>query len=450
MLRKHLLWLTCMALLVCVSSSLADPLVHLTLDVNDIVAVDPNDPNSVMVAVDVTGNGYDAELAGQTEVAGVLGEALSFDGSGYVHVVDSNTLPINNVDSTLMFWFKSGVDANTPIPMLSHAQADGAHLAQGRVIGLNAIHPTKGWAKPGQILIDHAMVSDIESDPNVNLSDGEWHHAAYTQVFSSDPNGDYEDIVLYVDGAVDAEKQWAMTGQSWQLGGTPETYVVRLGGFTQQILWGDNMFTGCLDDVKVFGKTLTAPQVSAAGGFAVDVWSDDFEGAVAGPNTLPTNTTIDGTDIQLANVLTGVVIDLDDPCNADLAAAFPSGCGNVLQVNYGGNAWGALRAPANLTFDAVDVNDSYTCSYDLYIPADVTNPIGRFNPRTPGGGTYESEAVSAAGVYHVVYTGTVADLTAGVDEVSTARPFIVMAPEEAGVSLEAFCYIDNISFIMGG
>ena len=96
MLRKHLLWLTCMALLVCVSSSLADPLVHLTLDANDIVAVDPNDPNSVMVAVDVTGNGYDAELAGQS-ISMQLDMTASNDALGLELPADSDVFDLTGL-----------------------------------------------------------------------------------------------------------------------------------------------------------------------------------------------------------------------------------------------------------------------------------------------------------------------------------------------------------------
>ena len=51
-----------------IQAIVAAPKAHLTLDADTIVMVDPNDPNSEVLAVDITGNGYDGILDGQMEV----------------------------------------------------------------------------------------------------------------------------------------------------------------------------------------------------------------------------------------------------------------------------------------------------------------------------------------------------------------------------------------------
>ena len=232
-----------------IQAVVAAPKAHLTLDADTIVMVDPNDPNSEVLAVDVTGNGYDGILDGQTEVDGLLGGALAFDGTGFVTLVDSNTLPMNDADSTVMLWLNTTSEASMAI--VSHMPADGVHRALDRAVAMNANN-----SGAGLLAVDHGWVGACFGVTAVN--DGEWHHAAYTQAYSMDDAGaDVEAITLYVDGVEDGATTWTSTRTD-----PYEDNLVNIGGGTNSS-WFPNAYEGMVDDIRIYDKTLTADEIAA-------------------------------------------------------------------------------------------------------------------------------------------------------------------------------------------
>ena len=190
---------------------------------------------------------------------------------------------------------------------------------------------------------------------------------------------------------------------------------------------------------------------------AATVWSVDFESSSPGA-TSGNNQTLEGSDVQTANGLSGVVVDLDALGNEALKSNFSLGSGNVYLLSDDGNQYAAIRSASNpiTGFGSVEPNDTFSFSFDLYIPQNLALAVGDIQPRlelagTAGNGpSLESQTVQAAGQYHVVYTGLVSSIInpQSPDSADSARPFIGFNQNEitGGTTYSNIVYIDNIDF----
>ena len=197
---------------------------------------------------DVTGNGHDGLLGSlNRRVSGItggrLGVAMHFDGIGFVTLIDSNSLPINNANNTFMLWLKTTSDAS--MQLLTHMPVDGVHRPQDRALAMNA----KG-ENPGVLMVDHGWVGACHGQTAVN--DGEWHHAAVTVQHRLDANGfDVEDVKLFVDGFEDGNAVW-VEDKPGNAGPYADNFVHVGGGSDSD--WFPNAFMGALDDVRIFDQ----------------------------------------------------------------------------------------------------------------------------------------------------------------------------------------------------
>ena len=181
----------------------------------------------------------------------------------------------------------------------------------------------------------------------------------------------------------------------------------------------------------------------------VVVWTENFEGAALGA-TSGNNTPLPGTVIETANTGSSVVVDAStDPI---AAAAFTFASGKFIRLSTGANNFTAVRPTLNpISFAQMAATNPYTLSFDLYIPANLSVAVGDIQPRFTlngvggAGATISTQTKSAAGQYHVVYSGLVSDFI-GTD-VNEARPFIGI--DQAGAALADYLYLDNIHFVVG-
>ena len=178
------------------------------------------------------------------------------------------------------------------------------------------------------------------------------------------------------------------------------------------------------------------------------IWGEDFDGIAIG-TTSGNNQTLPGTDIQTANTLTSVVVAAP--------AGFTNASGNVIRLSTGANLYSALRSasnPIDLSVYNIQEGDSYSLSFDMYIPQVLVAPVGSVNYRwkgpgiTTNGPTYTTHETQEAGVYHSNYTGTFPiDEGSGPFIPDNVRPFIRMDLD--GQTASNYVYLDNINFQIG-
>jgi len=184
---------------------------------------------------DISGNGNNGFLAGQTStttVIGKIGQALEFDGSNdYVNVPHSAELSPSVV--TMAAWIKipeSTGDHETIVSKFDAVSAfDGYMLSigNGGSQGLVAVWDGDGW---------NVGVGSVD--------DGDWHHVVGIV--------DTASVSYYIDGSFDASDVTTPT-----LSQSAELHV---GNRTDNGFSGE--FDGLIDDVRVYNRVLSAEEVS--------------------------------------------------------------------------------------------------------------------------------------------------------------------------------------------
>jgi len=195
---------------------------------------------------------------------------------------------------------------------------------------------------------------------------------------------------------------------------------------------------------KIAQRVIAIIALTVMGSHAAVLWSENFSGATVG--TVSTgNDVLAGTAVASKNALTLEV--------AVAPGAFTYSSGNVLKISTTGNQYAAVVPSALLTFPAVANSDAYTLSFDLYIPSTLTIAVGDWQPRLEASGqagngsSFSGSAVSAAGQYHIVYTGLISDIINGAGPADTAFPFLGF---DQGTAIAAgIAYVDNIHFEVG-
>ena len=188
---------------------------------------------------DFSGHGYDGVLVGNsTWGTGFSGSALKFDDTnGYVEISHPPAGDLGTGDFTVAFRIKT-TDANFQVignrHSTTHAPFWTVRATAAGKMELEIDQDTNGTN----------YNADFGTAP---INDNSWHHIVVTRTGAT--------LTIYVDGALDATS----TG--------PGTANVTNGG---EVLIGDNpfvglnpgdKFAGLLDDVRIYNRLLTAPEI---------------------------------------------------------------------------------------------------------------------------------------------------------------------------------------------
>jgi len=189
--------------------------------------------------------------------------------------------------------------------------------------------------------------------------------------------------------------------------------------------------------------------------------ADGFEGAALGAasgegTTAGSNGVLPGTALRSINTLGLEVVAAP--------AGFSAASGNVVAISANGNGSAAIGIfdpdstsilNGGFTFpEGTGIalpTDPFEVSFDLYIPDELIEEVGRFQFRFGGsnnGIQDTTQETLASGNSRFSLTGTVADFLGGVTSNQTsARPFIFF--EQNGTSVDNFAFIDNLVFTIG-
>ncbi|MFZ2146404.1 MAG: LamG-like jellyroll fold domain-containing protein [Sedimentisphaerales bacterium] len=258
------------------------------------------------IAADSSGNGFDGILMGDPQWAiGVLGGALDFDGDGdYVDCGTNATINGLNEAITASAWIN--IRSVTTAWMTVMAKGENAwriavnNLTTGMHFGFSG--GDRGWQA-------------ANSATELPLS--EWHHVAATYDLQ---NGGR----IYIDGIED--------GSNPDLGGVQMNEMPFLIGENPEAT--GRFFDGLIDDVRIYGRALSADEVSeltALGAPANILANGGFEDGVADPWS------------TYGSVTTEVVTD--DPAEGNY-------CLHVVVPAAGANFWDAGLQHAGHVFEA--------------------------------------------------------------------------------------------------
>ncbi len=184
-------------------------------------------------ANDIAGPNNGTLVNGAGFAAGEVGQAFSFDGTGYVSIPDSPSLNAFVSSITIETWLKVNqltVNSNwTGIVTKGNSswRLHGAAGAETVVFSATGVSPR----------------GDLYGSRNVN--DGQWHHVA----------GIYDgtNMFLYVDGTLDVSQP--ATGSISQ-----NNYPVCIGGNAQMT---EYLFNGLIDEASIYSRALTASEIRA-------------------------------------------------------------------------------------------------------------------------------------------------------------------------------------------
>jgi hypothetical protein len=192
----------------------------------------PGDGN----ADDIVGGNNGTLQGGTTFASGEVGQAFSFDGTGYVDASDSN-LPVGNSSATISAWI------NTTQHGEHYFVSWGSRIGCGPVSNEIAL----GVFGDNHLILE-SCGGNVRSSTVVN--DGAWHHVAGVW-YGSDV------AALYVDG-VD------VTVNDCSSGCLPSIDVISSGHLNigQLVQEGFN-FSGLVDEVQIFNRALSASEIHA-------------------------------------------------------------------------------------------------------------------------------------------------------------------------------------------
>ncbi len=220
------------------------------------------DETSGTVAVDASGNGFDADITGTTNwVDGTIGGALEFGGDAAV-TIPASTMFLNSFYGSVSFWVNvivptgesSGIRTifwagdNTTGSGFGPENELHVHLEQGG---------SSSWlgGECSYVVADAEGTAFLFSDPDKGTSPGNppvnpiligdtaWHHIVCT--FSS------LKTQLYIDGEFISETDNRPNSFAF-------THI-----FLGQMAYGGRTFDGKLDDVRIFSGVLTEEEITS-------------------------------------------------------------------------------------------------------------------------------------------------------------------------------------------
>jgi hypothetical protein len=183
---------------------------------------------------DATGKGHTGTVSGATwSATGKNGGSLSFDGvNDWVTVVDANDLDLAN-GMTLSAWVNpTGAGADWQTVMLKESPGFMVY----------ALYADTDTARPSA----HVVIggSDLDTRGTSTVANNAWTHLTATY--------DGANLRLYVNGTLVSTR--AVTGSMSASNGP-----LRIGG---NATWGE-WFGGLIDNVRLYGRALSAAEVQA-------------------------------------------------------------------------------------------------------------------------------------------------------------------------------------------
>ena len=186
-------------------------------------------------APDSSGSGNHGVISGATwsPASGKFGGALSFDGvNDLVSVPDSASLDLTTA-MTLEAWVRPrNLSSGYDTVLMKEVPSELSYALYAR----GATNRPSAWARTGGV--------SRSAIGTAALALNAWSHLAATYNGSS--------LVLYVNGAVAATR--AMTGAM-----QTSNEMLRIGG---NAVWGE-FFDGFIDEVRVYNRALTQPEIQA-------------------------------------------------------------------------------------------------------------------------------------------------------------------------------------------
>lgn len=210
-----------------------------------LVAYWPFDENSGNIANDSSGYGNQGAVSGATWVPGKCGNALSFNGSGYVLVPNSSSINLNVY--TVSLWINFATVTRSQVFL---DKQNGSHW-RNYALDYYYQESAEGWPVGNYLMADIGDGSPVNSFDNgavttVDFEASRWYHIAMTY--------DQQYINLYVDGELRATKEITMPG----ITGPGHLYI------------GTNPAQGSsyapyatMDEVKIHNTALSQAQIQA-------------------------------------------------------------------------------------------------------------------------------------------------------------------------------------------
>jgi len=186
-----------------------------------------------VTAVDWSGYGHHGTLKGSTFWAeGYDLGALEFTGSGDFVEMTGYTGVTGTNPRTMTAWVRTTTPDRTILSWGVNTAGQKWRMRSDSTGGLRA-EVNGGY---------HYGVT--------NIADGQWHHVAVT--FEDDGTPDALDLMLYVDGQLDATSDSLDEPID-----TSDTGVVRIG----ESPWHNSPFVGLIDDVRIYDRVLTQEDI---------------------------------------------------------------------------------------------------------------------------------------------------------------------------------------------
>lgn len=219
-----------------------------------------NENSGTSTINDISGNGNTGTMNGSMTqsdwVLGKFGSALDFDGSNdFITMANESNFDFERTDHfSFSFWLKPNL-ADTAIQLPLTKNADTA--LRGWNIELN--HDGAGNNDPGKVgfyLINTVNTNELEgrTSNDTNLYDGNWHHYGFTYDGSSTIAG----IKIYEDGISLPITDAGSNLNATILNNLSVAMAARSDGSTTY----NELYTGIMDDVRVYNYTRTPAQIA--------------------------------------------------------------------------------------------------------------------------------------------------------------------------------------------
>lgn len=197
---------------------------------------------------------------------GAAGKALQFNGTSSNYAI----IPRPNwMDWTIAFWVKTTATGGTP------QWYNGQGLVDGEVAG---VVDDFGTSLVGNKAAFGVGNPDTTITSTTVINDGQWHHVAAARSALTGL------MQLYVDGVLQA----SATGP---LGPKTSPPNLRLGSIQTGVSGG--FFSGTLDDVQIFNRVLSAPEITDVMNQSLTLNSISSTNLIAGQTLIVTNSAID-------------------------------------------------------------------------------------------------------------------------------------------------------------
>lgn len=178
------------------------------------------------------------------------------------------------------------------------------------------------------------------------------------------------------------------------------------------------------------------------------LWEENFESASIGAAS-GINEALPGADFFTANGQLAEVVAAP--------VGFTSASGNAVKLSVLDNAWAGVESAdrdIDLSGYNIKAGGTYTLSFDVYIPANLTATVGkvfmRWSDATSGNGPFDTtQETAAAGVHRFEFTGTF-PMDYGTGEFIPAQVWPIIYFDQDGAIVNDHVYLDNILFTIEG